>query len=302
MSYSSTLKDFTELASYSDENKTMDCNLRDATLVDLTEAFGTLFVGLKTTDQTVPPQAKYNATIISVFEKHNFFGFVSGLLKQLCNFYGSNFAFCTVNVPLGKFPRPSREQFQESKHLYVFDNNMNLCLKEVYPIEIIRAVRLYLRNLLFRFFKTYDVDESYTTKDGKTDYTCDPSKATFRSNGRTYASDDFCSFIEYLINANRYFKQLTLELSEFSEPLRTAAKTAKAERNQYSQQKAQHYSLQKTFKNVDSTTNGSTHAKVQSDAKVESPVLENDGDIKLVSKKKHSPPQKNHERFRAKRS
>ena len=356
MSFSSSLKVFSRLAGDYNNNKTGNRFLKNATLMDLTEALGAVFVGFETTDQTVPPQAKYNATVVSAFDKHRFFGFVSGLLNQLCDFYDSDFAFCTVNVPLGKFPRPTREEFQEFKQLYVLDHNMNLRLDEVLPIEIIRAVRLHLMNLLFRFFKTYDVDETYTTKDGKTHHTCDASKATFRSDGHTHTTADFYSFAEYLIKANRYLKQLTLELSEFSETFRTAALTAKAERVQYAKTQAQakfaetkatktkpiasasstpsprQASLQKTF-SVDAkpfvpsippavnpwnkrkeATRAAAEAKANSakadetvDETVDDEPIEpntnhtNDGEFKLVTKKKHSPPSKR-DRFRSKRS
>jgi hypothetical protein len=356
MTFSSSLSVFQQLADEYNKNKTEKRFLGNATLLDLTEALGAVFVGFETTSETVPPQAKYNATVVSALEKKGFFKFTAGLLNQLCDFYDSGFAFCTVNVPLGKFPRPSREEFQQFKHLYVLDQNMSLPLADVFPIELIRAVRLHLMQLLFRFFKTYDVDETYSTKEG-TFQVCDPTKATFRSNGHTVATADFYSFAEYLVKANRYLKGLTLDLSEFVQPFRTAAQVAKAERAAYNKTQAKaHYqaktqakpqtpaqsptprqaSLQKTF-SVEAkpfvpasppTVNpwkdrkakheatvaaaaaaaaaspvSEPHSEPSSDVEPEVPVTENDGEFKVVAKKKrtNSPPQKR-QRFRANRA
>lgn len=371
MSFSRSLPVFSQLAEQYNKNKSHKLFVKNATLIDLTEALGAVFVGFETTDKTVPPQAKYNATVVSALEKLHVFQFVSGLLDQLCDFYDSEFAFCTVNVPLGKFPRPSRDEFQQFKHLYVLDQNMNTTLGEVFPIEIFRAVRLHLMNLLFRFFNTYDVDETFVTKDGKTHYTCDSSKATFRSKGHNHTTAEFCSFAEYLIKANRYLKQLSLELTELSQPFRDAAQIAKAERVQYAKAQAQakfaeakaaktkaapvatasptlsprQASLQKTF-SVDAkpfvpatppavnpwnkrkeASEAAKAAKAAREAQAQEaaeaseasgaeeavepiePIepntnSQNDGEYKLVAKKKRSDfaPQKKRDRFRAKRS
>jgi hypothetical protein len=232
MSFSLSFSSIQQFSAVYHENKTGKVLVKNASLLDLSEALGAVFAGLKTTDKTIPPQANYNTTVVSAVEKTGFFGFIN-LLGQLYDFYDADFAFCTVNTRLGSFPRPSKEEFQEFKHLYVLDSNMNLSLDDVFPIELIRAVRLHLMQLLFRFFKTYDVDEEYQTKDGKKHKTCNASNATYRSNGHTVATGEFCSFTEYLIKANLYLKQLSLELTEFSTPFREAALTAKAEREKF---------------------------------------------------------------------
>ena len=232
MSFSLSLPSVKQLSAVYHENKTGVVLVKNANLLDLSEALGAVFAGLQTTDKTIPPQANYNKTVVSAVEKTGFFSFMN-LLSQLYDFHDADFAFCTVNARLSSFPRPTKEEFKEFKFLYVLDSNMNLTLDDVFPIELIRAVRLHLMQLLFRFFKTYDVDEEFQTKDGKKHYVCDASKATFRSDGHTVATGDFCSFAEYLIKANRYLKRLTLELTEFSTPFREAARVAKAEREQF---------------------------------------------------------------------
>lgn len=306
MSFSSSVEIFSQLADAYNDNKTGHLFLKNATLIDLTEALGAVFVGFKTTEETSPPQVKYNTTIISAFENQRFFSFVTDLLNRLYDFYNSDFGFCTVNMPLGKFPRPSREEFQENKHLYVFNHNLNLCLDEVYPLEIIRAVRLHLMTLLFRFFKTYDVNETYVAKDGKKHYICDASQATYRSNGNSRTTTEFLAFVEYLIEANRYIKQLSVELTEFSEPFRAAALAAKAERVQQAQQAQQAQpSFRKTFKNADTTHHRvrRVRAPVTSEKKAseveetqaETPVVETDDKFTVVVRNKNP-------RFRTKRS
>lgn len=227
-----SLSVFQDLATSYHTNSTGKQILRNASLIDLIESLGAIFAGFHTTPETISPQAKYNEIVVSAFAKQDFFKFTSGLLHQFYPHWDSEFAFCTVNVPLGKFPRPSREEFQQFKHLYVLDQNMNLPISEVSSIEFIRAVRLYLMQLLFRFFKTYDVDETFA-REGKTFQVCDPSKATFNSHGHAMTSEDFFSFLQCLIQANRYLKRFTLDLSEFVQPFRAAAQAAKADRAEY---------------------------------------------------------------------
>ncbi len=231
-SFSDSLPILTRLAEDYKTNKVDSVFMKEANLIDLTEAMGSVLSKLNTTDETVPPQAKYNKIVVSAFENRNFFNFMK-IMNRICDFYDADFAFCTVSVPLGRFPRPSREKFLEFKQLYVFDSNMDLRLGEVFPIELIRAIRLHLTNLLFRFFKTNNVHETFVTRDGKTQNVCEPCAASYRLNGRTVANEKFLNFIEYLIEANELVKCFTPELSEFSNAFREAAKIARAERDSF---------------------------------------------------------------------
>jgi len=119
MSFPSSVETFSSLAHAYRVNKTGRLFLKDATLVDLCETFGARFSGFCILPEETEnhSRVKYNTIVVSAFEKQHFFGFVSGLLYQLCQFHTADFGFCTVNVPFGKFPRPSQEEFQKHMHL-----------------------------------------------------------------------------------------------------------------------------------------------------------------------------------------
>jgi len=209
-----------------------DVVLKDATLVSLIDAVGALCAPLQTTDKTIPPQAEYNKIVVAGLEKIGFFHIFTELSK-FGSYDDEEFADYTVLARLGSFPRPTKEEFKEFKHMYVLRDNLELKLSEVYPIELIRALRLCVSNLIFRFFRTYDVDEVRILKDGKKVKVCDPSTATYRIGQTHRTNDRFVVFLTDLIKLYRFISQFSYELYEFVEPFKNAAAAAKKLRLAY---------------------------------------------------------------------
>jgi hypothetical protein len=234
--------------------------LKDASLVSLIDAIGSLCASLSTTDKTSPPQAEYNKIVVAGLEKIGFFSIFEHLLKFGC-YDDADFANFTVVTRIGSFPRPTKEEFQEFKHMYVLHSNLDLKLSEVFPIELIRALRLCASNLIFRFFRTYDVDEVRVLKDGKKVNVCDPSRATYRVDGTQRSSAQFTTFLTDLIGLYRFISQFSYELTEFVEPFKTAAMTAKKMREEFKKAQAQAHAQAKKSDKYDKSASASAEPK-----------------------------------------
>ncbi len=229
--------------------KEHDVLLKDASLVSLIDAVGALCAPLQTTDKTIPPQAEYNKIVVAGLEKIGFFRIFDELAKF--GYYDDeDFANCTVLARLGSFPRPTKEEFHEFKHMYVLNSNLDLTLSEVFPVELIRALRLCVSNLIFRFFRTYDVDEVRILKDGKKVKVCNPSNATYRLDGSNRTSQQFVTFLSELIQLYRFISGFSYELTEFVEPFKSAAIAAKKLRLEYKNGQAQAKKADKGAKGV----------------------------------------------------
>ena len=224
-----------------------DVLLKDASLVSLIDAVGALCAPLQTTDKTIPPQAEYNKIVVAGLEKIGFFQIFDELSK-FGSYDNEDFANFTVHARLGSFPRPTKEEFREFKHMYVLHSNLDLKLSEVFPVELIRALRLCVSNLIFRFFRTYDVDEVRILKDGKKIKVCNPSSAVYRIDGSQRTSQQFVTFLVELISLYRFISQFSYELTEFVEPFKSAAIAAKQLRLEYKQTQAQAKKADKSHK------------------------------------------------------
>lgn len=209
--------------------------IKNATLCDLIETLGNIMYSLQTTDKTIPPQVEYNRIVIDGLEKLGFFKFIK-TLELLTHYEDEEFAFCSLLTELGRFPRPTKEEFQEFKQYYVLNTTMELMIDEVFPVEIVRAIRLHISQLLFRFFHTYDVNatrELVDKKEKKTIFVCDPENATYRVGDSHRTSTEFMSFMRLIVDASQYLSTLDIGLSDISGPFKTAAMTAKKMREDY---------------------------------------------------------------------
>ncbi len=238
MSFQVSFPTISAIAATYNKYKEHDVLLKDASLVSLIDAVGALCAPLQTTDKTIPPQAEYNKIVVAGLEKIGFFNIFTHLAK-FGSYDDEDFANSTVHARLGSFPRPTKEEFHEFKHMYVLNSNLDLTLSEVYPIELIRALRLCVSNLIFRFFRTYDVDETRILKDGKKVKVCNPSRATYRVDGTNRTSEQFVTFLADLIQLYRFISGFSYELTEFLEPFKSAAIAAKKLRLEYKNAQAQ---------------------------------------------------------------
>jgi hypothetical protein len=270
MSFSSLSNSFSRLADDYNKNQTGKRPVKYANLVDLTEALGTVFSNLQTTESTIPPQAKYNATVSKAMGKLGVFSLVP-LLNQICDFYTEDFGFCTTNVPLERFTAKSKEDFLEYRNFYVSNKVLNQTLDEIFPTEIIRAIRLYLQSLLFRFFKTYDVSETRSVTDKKTKREtrveiCNSSNAYYRIGEKQLTNSSFMNCIDLIIEANKFIREFSLELDEITTPFREAAITAKLERYNFYKTNVQQQALQKIVKPKGKNATEATEATDATDA------------------------------------
>lgn len=213
--------------------------MKDANLEDLTFALCQYFCdSLTTTDKTIPPQAKYAELVNTGLTHLDFFKFVAQTLFRVIRYADSDFAKFTVLSRIESFSKITKEEYLDNKDYYLHRSVLEQQLKEVQPLELIRAVRLVLQQLLFRFFRTYNVDETREVAK-KVVKVCDPSNATFRRGDHQITTEEFRDFTEDLIAACHQVDAFSLELTEFRDVFVNAAKTAKQMRLDFQAQKGQ---------------------------------------------------------------
>ena len=215
--------------------------MKEATLEDLTFALSRYFVDSHvTTPTTVPPQIEYAKIVDTGLAQLNFFKFVAQNLYALTSYANHDFGKFTVLSPVGSFSRVTKEEFTENKDYYLHRSVLEQQLSDVQPLELVRAVRLVLQKLVFRFFRTYDLDE--TREVGKKVVkVCNPSDATFRRGDHTITTEDFRDFVETLLDACRVVNTYSPELKEFRDVFSQAARTAKQMREEYKQEQQQQH-------------------------------------------------------------
>lgn len=212
--------------------------MKEANLEDLTFSLCQYFLDtLTTTDKTIPPQAKYVEIVNAGLSKLGFFKFVAQTLFRVIHYADSEFAKFTVLSQIESFSKITKEEYDDNKDYYLHRSVLEQQLKFVQPIELIRAVRLALQKLLFRFFHTYDVDETREVAK-KIVKVCEPSNATFRCGDRQITTEEFRDFTEDLIAACQQVKAFSENLSEFRVVFVDAAKVAKQMRLDYQAQQA----------------------------------------------------------------
>jgi hypothetical protein len=266
------MSDFTTFASifnagastYRNEN-VGNILMKDATLADLTYTLSQYFTdSLTTTEKTIPPQAKYAELVNTGLTQLNFFNFVAQSLFRVISYGDYEFGKFTVFSRVESFSKITKEEYLANKDYYLNRFVLEQQLKEVQPLEIIRAVRLALQQLIFRFFRTYDVNEKreFGKKSVKV---CDPTSATFRRDDRQITTEEFRYFVEDLISACGLINKFTPELTEFRDVFVTAAKTAKQMRAEFQKehsttstsqpQTEQDGSSKKVYRNKNAQTN-----------------------------------------------
>lgn len=222
-------------------------------MCDLIEALASSLSDLSTSATTLPPQVEYNKIVVSALEKMHFFEFVSKTLTELHGYDREVFAFCTVRSRLGAIVHPSQEDFQQYKGFYMFNSVLNSTVADVFQTELIRGIRLFVSQLIFRFFKTYDVTD------------CDPQRATFRMKNHSVTSVQFTEFLELLLVTSNYLSQFSQSLAEFATPFKNAATVAKKMRADFkvTQQKERTATLTKTFAQPQQEQQSQTQKPVQ---------------------------------------
>jgi hypothetical protein len=217
--------------------KNGDILLKDANFLNLTNALCYYFnESLFSIVQTNLPQAKYAEIVVNGLKQLDFFKFVSNSMFNLYRYLYNDFAKFTVLAKVGSFSKVTKEEYLENKDYYLNRVVLEQQLKDVQPIELIRAVRLVLQQLLYRFFHTYDVDEKREVGK-KLISVCNPSNATFIKGERRITTEEFCEFLEELCSSCRIINAFTPELCEFRDVFKSAATTAKQMRLEFHQKK-----------------------------------------------------------------
>jgi len=233
MSFSSPI--ISELNARYNTNNISSLQMKKANLCDLVESLGHYLWSLQNTEHTVPPQAAYNQIVSFGLTRLNFPKLLDTLFG-LVQYEQEGFSDCTLMLELGRFRRPSKEEFQKYKPFYVLNQTMELKLEEVFPVEFVRAIRLYVSELLYRFFRTYDVNETREITDKNTTKVipiCNPTNATYRVGGNNRSSNEFVQFMTLLIESAKILSGFEMNLSDVAEPLIFAATTAKKMREEY---------------------------------------------------------------------
>jgi len=206
-----------------------------------------------TTEKTVPPQRKFNQTVLSGLSRIGFQNYLKTRLTTLLAFSQEKFAQHLFSATVGATRNPSvgrRDDYQsDDAFKTALNENKPWCilhwvrektLDDVPFVELVRATRHLLGSWVFRVFNTRDLSETRTVtikgKETKVSV-CDPLRAEFRLGTRRIASERTCDFAAALIEAYDYIVRFSPALTEF-DFIKTAAQTCKQEREQF---KREHY-------------------------------------------------------------
>jgi hypothetical protein len=269
-SSSSVMKSFNDLmsgypfipdASSVCHDESMSCiPLGEATLEALAYTLCSNICSLITTDKTVPPQAMYNHIVLNGTKEHQVPEMIR-LLIRLANYGGEPFAESSVLTSLRGFKRPSKEEFNDNRSLYVHSAVLDTPLGEVRDIDMIRAARLFVRNIMLRFFRTDDPDEmSENPRTKKMEPRCVPEACTFRRGDRNITTLEFSQFLEDLLYTQRFFLQYSDALDEFSF-YKDAAFTAKKMREDFATKRAAEKQTTRDTVRAPNTRYAQTHTK-----------------------------------------
>jgi hypothetical protein len=219
------------------DEKMTDTPLGEAYLEEIAYSLCHNICNLNTTDKTVPPQAEYNRIVLSGLVTANIPSLIQHLIR-LSNYSNENFAESSVLATLRRFKRPSKEEFNDNRSFYVHDKVLDNTISEARDTELIRAARLYVRNMMMRFFHTVDPDEmSHNPQSKKMEPRCVPERCTFRRGDRNITTQEFTQFLDDLLTTQRLFLNYSDELDEFSF-YKDAALTAKKMRDDFATKRA----------------------------------------------------------------
>ena len=207
--------------------------MKEANLEDLTYALSRYFVdSMVTTEQSIPPQVEYAKIVNDGLTQLDFFKVVAQNMFRLTSYGKSEFGKFTVYSTIESFSRVTKEEFTNNKGYYLHRSVLEQQLSKIQPLELIRAMRLALQKLVFRFFHTYDVNEMREIGN-KQVKVCDAASATFRRGEHNITTEEFCDFVELLIDTCRIMNTYSAELTEFRDVFLNAARTAKQMREAY---------------------------------------------------------------------
>ena len=219
------------------DEKMTDTPLGEAFLEEIAYSLCQNICNLSTTDKTVPPQAEYNRIVLSGLVSVDIPSLIQHLIR-LSNYSEEPFAESSILATLRGFKRPSKEEFNDNRALYVHDKVLDTTISEVRDTDLIRAARLYVRNMMLRFFRTDDPDEkSENPRTKKMEPRCVPERCTFRRGDRYITTLEFSQFLGDLLAAQRLFLNYSDELDEFSF-YKDAALTAKKMRDDFATKRA----------------------------------------------------------------
>ena len=219
-------------------------------------------------EKTVPPQQKFNQTVVSGLTQ---LGFQDYLAKftSLLSFSDEAFAEHLFTATIGNARNPSvgkradyptDDEFSaaltENKPWCVMPWVREKTLDDVPFLELVRATRHLLGFWVFRVFGTRDLSETRTvTVKGKQSSVsvCNPDRVEFRIGTRRIASERTCDFATALCDTYDYIVRFSANLSEFNF-IKTAAQTCKQEREAFKTQqrsaKIAQYSSQQSVQNT----------------------------------------------------
>lgn len=200
------------------------------------------------TEKTVPPQRKFNQSVLSGLSRLGFQSFLATRLSELLSFADEQFAQHLFTATVGATRNPSigrRDDYQsEDAFKVALNENKPWCvlswvrektLDDAPFLELVRITRHLLGSWVFRVFGTRDLSETRTiTIKGKETKVlrCNPERVEFRLGTRRIASEHTAAFAAALIEAYDYIVRFSPNLTEF-DFIKTAAQTCKQEREQF---------------------------------------------------------------------
>ena len=204
--------------------------LADATLVDLVEQYNTLYANIRASGEKNPTQATYAKTVSDGLARLSWSAALHKI-SRLVSVASASFAPSTVE-----------SRFSSIQHVVKgeFDPEYHVSIRELYWTEfddltmgqLIKAMRVVISEMVYRFFKTYDLNEKRFDRESQKEVlVCLPENATFRRGDRVVSDDDFVSFMTDLLDA--YKAVLAVDFEALRTLFRDAGAAAKKARDEF---------------------------------------------------------------------
>lgn len=205
--------------------------VRDARLADLMAALDAAIEDTQQKADKNPTQKKYADTIFRELASSGWTALSSRLNTMCSENIEAPFARATVLSALGALQRLQKGEFDPTYHaskyeLYQTD------VSDLRLRQIIKLIRLVVCEIVYRFYRTYDPNETRYDNDTKKDVVLMKAQnATYLVNGHKIADEEFFVFMDELLKA--YNAMLNIDFEHLNKVFADAGALAKKESDEF---------------------------------------------------------------------
>ncbi len=204
--------------------------LADATLVDFVEQYDVLFANMLKSGEKNPTQAAYAKTVADGLTRLGWTA-ASRKIAKLVSAASAPFAPATVESRFSSLQRVVKGEFDPEYHASIRELYWTE-FEEMSLGQIIKAVRVDICEMVFRFFHTYDLKEMrFDRESNKEVIVCLPQNATYRRGDHVYSDEEFVDFMSDLLDA--YSALLVIDFDAVRTLFREAGAAAKQMRDEF---------------------------------------------------------------------